>query len=101
MKSEQKQLNMLGLAMRARELISGDELVYEAIKKKRVHLVICGKDASPSTKERYQFICQKENVPLHLEFTKDEISIAIGKSRTICAMTNRGMANKFLSYQSE
>lgn len=98
MNYQQKQLNMLGLAMRARQLISGDEMVSDAIKKHRVYAVICANDASEATRERYTALCQRERVPLNMQYTKYEISYAIGKSRTLCAIADSGMAKRFLSY---
>ena len=49
MTPEQKKLNMLGLANRSGNLISGDELVEKAIKRGRVALVICAQDVSDAT----------------------------------------------------
>lgn len=98
MSNRQKQLNLLGLATRARNLISGDELVTKAIKQKKVYLVICANDASTSTLERYHELCQKYQVSLNTSFSRMEISQAIGKSRSICAISNQGMANKFHEY---
>jgi len=98
MMPKQKQLNLLGLATRARCLVSGDEMVEKAIKNNQVNVVICASDASESTRERYIGMCERNNVPLNLTFTKYEISHAIGKCRTICAINNRGMTKKFLSY---
>lgn len=98
MSPEQKQLNLLGLATRARSLVSGDELVEKSIKNKRVYLVVCASDASEATRERYQGLCERGNVPLNLSFTREEISHAIGKTRSICALDNPGMSKKFLSY---
>lgn len=98
MTPEQKQLNLLGLATRARSLVTGDELVEKSIKGKRVQVVICASDVSDATRERYIGLCERANVPLNLTFTREEISLAIGKTRSICAFDNPGMAKKFLSY---
>lgn len=98
MTPEQKKLNLLGLATRAGYLVSGDEMVEKAIKNGSVQLVICAKDASEATLTRYQGLCERNNKRLVLEFTRDEISHAIGKSRSICAINNHGMMKKFLSY---
>ncbi|MBD3948866.1 ribosomal L7Ae/L30e/S12e/Gadd45 family protein [Tuanshanicoccus lijuaniae] len=98
MTPEQKKLNLLGLAMRARQLVSGDELVEKAVKNGSVKLVVCAKDASVATLERYSGFCQRNNIPLNTEFTRDEISHAVGKSRTIVGLTNHGMIKTFLGY---
>lgn len=99
--NKEKKLNMLGLATRARALVSGDEIVEKAIKNRQVHLIICASDASIKTIERYRMISERENIPLNNEFTKYELSHAIGKSRAILGIDNKGMASKFLSYDME
>lgn len=101
MKNDLKKLNMLGLATRARAIISGDELVEKAMKNHRVHLVLCANDASEKTIERYRSLSDREGIPLNTEFTKYELSHAIGKSRAIIGIENQGMAKKFLSYDVE
>lgn len=98
MMPKQKQLNLLGLATRARHLVSGDEMVEKAIKQSKVYLVVVASDASDATLERYAGFCERENIALNTDFTRFEISQAIGKSRSICAVSNRGMSEKFLSY---
>lgn len=98
MMPKDKQLNLLGLAQRASKLISGDERVEAAIKKKKIHLVVIASDTSPKTQERYQRLSQKAGIPLDKQFTSIEISQALGKSRSICGLTDPGMAKKFLSY---
>ncbi|MBR7927010.1 ribosomal L7Ae/L30e/S12e/Gadd45 family protein [Aerococcaceae bacterium zg-ZUI334] len=98
MTPEQKKLNLLGLALRARQLVSGDELVEKAVKNGSVKLVICAKDASDATLERYTGLCDRQQIQLNTEFTREEISHAIGKSRTILGLTNQGMIKTFLGY---
>lgn len=99
MEIKEKQLNMLGLAMRARQLVSGDEAVQAAISSRNVYLVVCAKDASEKTLAKYQMKCERDQIPLNTEFTKYEISHAIGKSRTVAAIANQGMAKKFMTYE--
>lgn len=101
MRAKEKQLNMLGLAQRAGKLISGDELVVAAITLEKAIFVLCASDASENTQKKFKNKCESYGVPLNLNFTKYEISHAIGKSRTIVAMTDSGMAKKFLSYSVE
>ena len=98
MTPEQKKLNMLGLANRSGNLISGDELVEKAIKRGRVALVICAQDASDATRARYKDWSQSYHVPLDMTFNREQISHAVGKTRSIVAITNRGMAKTYLSY---
>lgn len=97
----QRKLNMLGLATRARLIVSGDEFVEDALKKNKVYLVVCANDASQKTIERYKNLTTKYNVALDLTFDSVAISNAIGKARRIIALTDEGMAKKYLSYENK
>ena len=55
--------SLIGLAMRARKVVSGEELL-EAIRKRRVSLVIVSEDASENTKKRYSDKCSFYGVDL-------------------------------------
>lgn len=101
MRPEEKQLNMLGLAQRAGKLVSGDEQVEEAIVRQQVSLVVIASDASDNTLKKYQNKCEYYGVPLNQDFTRYEISNAVGKSRSILGIQDRGMVKKFLSYRQE
>ena len=81
--SQNKQLNMLGLALRAGQLIHGDEQVEAGVKNNQARVVVLASDASEATSQRYQ------------------ISHAVGKARSVVAVMNQGMAKKFLSYEQE
>lgn len=98
MKASEKELNMLGLCQRAGKLVSGDELVEKALKQGKVHVLICASDVSVKTLNRYQKYSQAYQVPLNTHFNKIQLSHAIGKSRSLCGIQDRGMAKKFLSY---
>lgn len=98
MQAIDKQLNLLGLAQRASLLISGDEQVEKAVKRGRIKLLVLASDLSEASTDRYQRLADQYQLPLHQEFTKIQISHAIGKSRAICGLTDHGMSQKFLSY---
>lgn len=96
MMAQQKQLNLLGLATRAGKLITGEELVLKAIQKNEAKLVLVAEDCSDNTREKMQNKCHFYKVPLEISFTKAEISQAIGKSRSICAFTDKGFVDSYL-----
>ena len=50
--NKKKALNMLGLAMRAGKLITGEELTINEIRKHKVSLVIVTTDASENTQKK-------------------------------------------------
>jgi len=96
MTPEQKMLNLLGLALRAGKLTTGEEMTVKAVQKNEAACVICASDCSDNTREKLENKCRFYNVPLVILFNTAEISQAIGKTRSICALTDRGFAKSFL-----
>ncbi|MGP6147512.1 L7Ae/L30e/S12e/Gadd45 family ribosomal protein [Jeotgalibaca sp. A122] len=96
MTPQEKQLNLLGLAVKAGKLITGEELTIKSIQRNEAKLVIVASNASDNTREKLINKCKYYNVPLDISFTTDEISAAIGKSRSICAFTEKGFASSYL-----
>ncbi|MBG9982694.1 ribosomal L7Ae/L30e/S12e/Gadd45 family protein [Aerococcaceae bacterium DSM 111020] len=101
MNSKQKALNFIGLAQRGSKLISGDERVEKAIKNGQATVIIMANDVSEKTSERYQYLTKAYKKPLVSDFDSYEISQALGKKRSLCCLTDRGMTKKFLSYFAE
>lgn len=86
-----KRLNNLGLCSRARGLISGEEMVYEAIKAKKVYYVFLASDASENTKKKIIDRGNTYGVYCDLSFSGHELSHAIGKeNRMVVGITNQG-----------
>ncbi|XMB87028.1 ribosomal L7Ae/L30e/S12e/Gadd45 family protein [Mycoplasmatota bacterium WC44] len=89
---KQKILNLLGLATRSNNIISGEEMVIKSINK--VKIVFLGSDTGPNTSKKIRNKCEFYNVELVDIFTIDEISKAIGKNnRVVCACTDIGFVN--------
>lgn len=95
MTPEEKMRNLMGLAMRAGMLISGEEMTIKAIQHKEARLVLVATDASNNTREKMKNKCQFYSIPFTSDFTAEEISQAIGKSRSICAFTDKGFADSY------
>ena len=76
-------LNLLGLAYRAKKISIGSDLTIEAIKKNNCFLVFFDKDYSSSTEKQIKKLCDINKIPYITEFTKDELSHAIGKAANI------------------
>jgi ribosomal protein L7Ae-like RNA K-turn-binding protein len=95
MNNKQKALNLLGLALRARRLVSGTPTVLANIRNQKAQLVIIADDASANTKKQFLDKCDYYKIPSYIIFSKDEISQAIGKERTVCAFTDNGFAQSF------
>ncbi|WP_159721915.1 YlxQ-related RNA-binding protein [Enterococcus sp. CSURQ0835] len=92
--NKQKALNLLGLAMRAGKLITGEELTVNEIRRGRVYLTLVASDASENTKKKLADKSTFYQTPYHAGFTQSELSGAIGKPRKVIGVTDAGFAKK-------
>ncbi|MCZ0716772.1 YlxQ-related RNA-binding protein [Aerococcus kribbianus] len=89
-------LNSLGLAQVAGKLVSGEALVIKAIQRQEAKLVFLANDCSPTTKKKIKNKSSYYDVPLVEEYTTMEISQALGKKRSLVALTDQGFAKRFI-----
>ncbi len=88
-----KILSYLGLAMRGRNLVSGEFQTEEAVKSGSAVLVIVAEDASENTKKLFENKCSYYEVPVYRYGTKQSLGRAIGKDlRSSLAVTDVGLA---------
>jgi len=91
--NKQRTLQNIGLAMRAKALITGEEFSLVEIKKKAAYLVFLASDAGVNTAKRITDKCLFYEVPLITDFTSDELNKAIGKeNRKVLAITSQKFA---------
>ena len=74
-----KILNFLGLCMKAGKIISGEQGVESAIKNNKAKFVIIASDASNNTIKKFKNSSSYYNIDFFIGFSKEEISLAIGK----------------------
>ena len=85
-------LNMLGLASRARKIITGETLIKK-IRSNEVDYVIIASDASDNTKKKIIDKCTSYNVEYVVTSSIDELSKAVGKNnRVALGIQNAGFA---------
>ncbi|PLS16716.1 YlxQ family RNA-binding protein [Peribacillus saganii] len=97
MKQEQW-ISLLGLASRARKLISGEELVVKEVRSKNAKLVLLSLDASKNTEKKISDKCAFYNVPLKRIESRTVLGQAIGKdARVTVAVLDEGFARKLLT----
>lgn len=90
-------LSFLGLASRARKIISGEELVIKGIQNGRISLVIITIDASENTKKKISDKCTYYDVPYKIIFERDELGQSIGKfSRVVVGVTDNGISKQLM-----
>ena len=84
-----KILNNLGLCMRARGLISGEEFVVEGLQGGKVKYIFLANDASKNAKKKILDKAKFYKVEVNEDYSSFEISQAIGKvNRMVLGITN-------------
>ena len=95
---EQKVLNLIGLAFRARKCAHGVDLIVEQIQKNRAYYVIIATDAKDNSKKKLMNKCKTHNVPYAELVDRRLLGNAIGKdSRVAIAILDKGFARKLQS----
>lgn len=77
---------LLGLAQRARALVSGGMACEQTLKKGKACLIVLAKDAAAEVKEQYTFFANKHRVPLITVDSKAALGVAIGKSPRVAVI---------------
>jgi len=97
-----KTYSMLGLAMRAGKLASGEFSTEKAIKEGSAYVVIVAQDASANTKKNFRDACTFYHVPYYEYGRKEELGHAIGKEyRASLAVTGENFANSIIKILEE
>ena len=89
-----KALNMLGLAMRAGKMVTGEEMTLKEIRNEKAALIILASDAGKNTQKKIKDKSSYYEIPLLDAFSTDEISAAIGKPRMVIGILDQGFARK-------
>lgn len=93
--TQQQWMSLLGLANRARKLISGEELVVKEIRSGKAKLVLLAGDASSNTEKKISDKCNFYNVPIKRVENRSKLGQAIGKEeRVAVAVLDEGFAQK-------
>lgn len=102
MATEKDLYNLLGLCQRAGKLISGNDLIENAIRNGKTELLILSRDIGDSMNKRYHDKAAFYNVKLIVFGEKDFIGTNIGKGpRSAVAISDKGFAEFFLKkYQT-
>lgn len=89
-----KAAGLLGLAMRARKIAGGDQ-VLPCIQNKSAKLVLIAGDASENTRKKYVDKCTYYNIEFDFVETSAELNQAIGTyNRMVIAICDEGFAKK-------
>ncbi len=90
-------LSLIGLAVRAGRVESGEFCTEKEIRSGRAKLVIVAGDASDNTKKKFQDLCTYKKVPLCIYQDKDTLGHAMGKEfRASLAILDTGLAQEII-----
>ena len=92
-----KALGLVGIATKARKVVSGEFMTESAVKSGDAMLVIIASDASDNTKKKFSNMCEFYEVPMVVYGNKDTLGHFIGtQMRANIAITDEGIANSIL-----
>ncbi|GLC87359.1 YlxQ family RNA-binding protein [Lysinibacillus piscis] len=99
---DQAVFNLLGLAARARKIVSGEDLVVKEIRNGNAKLIILASDAAKNASKKIQDKCTYYNVEYHVIGDRYDLGHATGKeARVALAITDKGFASKLSSLLNE
>jgi ribosomal protein L7Ae-like RNA K-turn-binding protein len=91
-------MSLLGLANRARKIISGEELTVKQIQSGKARLIILSADASANTTKKITDKCNSYEVPYKIVENRHLLGQAIGKeARVVVAVLDDGFAKKMVT----
>lgn len=97
--NKNKILSLLGLAMKAGKVASGEFMTEKAVKTGKGYLAVVAEDASDNTKKKFSNMCDFYEVPLIELGTKEELGRCIGKEfRASLAVTDENFTKAILQH---
>ncbi|SFD79856.1 Ribosomal protein L7Ae [Lentibacillus persicus] len=91
-------LNIVGLAYRARKCSVGEETIIKDIQKKRAKLVLLANDTGVQTRKKITDKCNSYKIPFEVVDDRETLAHAIGKSHNVAvAILDAGFAAKIKS----
>ncbi len=96
--TNQRLLNLLGLAQKAGKVVSGEIAVEKSIKYGQAKLMILAEDVSFSSKKNYLHLAELYKLPYFVKLSKQELGTSIGKhARSAIVLTDDGFAQSVLN----
>lgn len=93
--NEKAALNLLGLAMRAGQVVSGDDMCEREVRAGKIAIVLMDEEVSVNTRKKYTSLCGERKVPRY-EISADALGNAIGKPNRMIAAVRKGSLAKKL-----
>ena len=97
-----KVLSLLGLAMKAGKVSSGETAAESAVKSGKAYLVIVANDASDNTRKHFSDMCVFRDIPFIQYSDKENLGRALGKDlRSNLAITDKGFADAIIKQATD
>lgn len=94
-RSLRRLLELLGLAARARAIVTGTDAVRRAVREGEVARVILATDAAPGQAGKLIPLMEARQVPYHLLSTRDVLGAAVGRGPvSALGLTNQNFARR-------
>ncbi|MDD3348677.1 MAG: ribosomal L7Ae/L30e/S12e/Gadd45 family protein [Bacilli bacterium] len=91
MTNDERALNLLGLALKARKVVTGEENVIKLLQNQKAKIVFVASDASDRTIDNFKRKCFFYNVTVDFSFSAEKLTKALGKTLVkILAITDQG-----------
>ena len=89
--------SLIGLATKARKVVSGEFSTEKAVRSGQAKLVVIAEDASDNTKKKFRNMCAYYQVPFEVSHTKEELGHCMGKEyRASLAVFDENFAGAIL-----
>ena len=99
---EQRIMNLLSMAQRARRIVSGAFAVEQALKAGRADLLIMAEDTAEESRKKFLTLADKYTVPYLEALDRDMLGSCLGKDyRAAAALTDAGFAAQLKKLMEE
>ena len=99
---EQRIMNLLSMAQRARRIVSGAFAVEQALKAGRADLLIMAEDTAEESRKKFLTLADKYKVPYLEALDRDMMGSCLGKDyRAAAALTDAGFAAQLKKLMEE
>lgn len=89
--------NLLKIAVKAKAIVIGEELVLKGIRNKSIKVVILANDAGPNTTKRIMDKSSFYEIPLITSLNSDDFEYILGKpGRKVIGVIDKGFAESIL-----
>lgn len=89
--------SLLGFAQKAGKVLSGEQGVKTATKRRQIKCLIIAEDSSDRTKQNYRILAHKHDIPCYIYGKKEELGTALGKApRAVAAVLDKQIAQAII-----